>query len=576
MGREMPVLRPVFFIVCICLSLAVKAQTIFDDKKSEFLPVDTAFQIQNPILKNDTIIIGWLIEPGYYLYKDQLVFKSRSKNFDIQTTNIPVGSTVEDPLFGTVQVFEDNLTVFLEIGKASDAADIEIEVGYQGCAKKGLCYPPQKKNFLIINTASEGSDENSIYDNKNILMLAGTFFMFGVLLSFTPCVLPMLPILSSVILGLNRESVRISPVFLSAIYVVSMALTYAIFGAIVATVGEGVQSIISQELIILFLILFLVLMSVITLLDFSFSSLNKFNNRMIEYSKARWSGPFLTAAGMGSISAFVATPCVTPPLAAALAFILQTNSMTLGFVTLFFLGLGMGAPLMIVGSSFNFLIPKTGQWMLEIKFLLAFLLLGTAIWFAERLVSQFQILIFWSVFTVVSISFFAYRYLRHNNNLASRLVPTLAFIILLLNYGIAFFDSNNAKVLNAHEDRVFKGSLWLTKASIEEIADYVKSQDNKNEFVLIKFYADWCIECKHIENNILTDEEVIKKLNHFTLINVDVTEMIKEHKKLLKEYSLYGPPAFIVLKGKNLDFVRKSIGSINKEQLMDFLELVKH
>ena len=130
--------------------------------------------------------------------------------------------------------------------------------------------------------------------------------------------------------------------------------------------------------------------------------------------------------------------------------------------------------------------------------------------------------------------------------------------------------------MKPHEDRISKGSLWSTKSSIEEITDYVKSQDKKSEFVLIKFYADWCIECKHIENSILMDEEVIKKLNHFTLINVDVTEMIKEHKKLLKEYSLYGPPAFIVLKGKNLDFIRKSIGSINKEQFLSFLELVKH
>ena len=312
-------------------------------------------------------------------------------------------------------------------------------------------------------------------------------------------------------------------------------------------------------------------MAILTAFNFSFSIINKLNSRFIELSKVKSFGPLATASIMGSVSAFIATPCVTPPLAAALGYILQANSIILGFTTLFFLGLGMGAPLIVFGSSFNYLIPKSGKWMLEIKNLLAFALLGIAVWFLERILENSITFTIWTVYTLSTFIFFIVRFIKFRREKASQIVSLISIIALSFNYGIIFMNSN---YFPSFQTEVSDNSLagnWVDKASYESLIDYIKANQENHDAAIVKFYADWCIECKHVEKNILTDREVIEKLNQFVLINVDVTEMTNEQNDLLKKYQLYGPPAFVILDSNEFTIMKKSVGSIDKKSMLEFL-----
>ena len=385
----------------------------------------------------------------------------------------------------------------------------------------------------------------------------------------------MVPILSAVIIGL-KDGTNHNSLLLATLYVVSMALTYAAFGALVASVGDGVQTIVRQDYIIVFLVFFFVFMAILTAFNFSFSFINKINSRFIELSNVKSFGPLATASIMGSVSAFIATPCVTPPLAAALGYILQANSIILGFTTLFFLGLGMGAPLIVFGSSFNYLIPKSGKWMLEIKNLLAFALLGTAVWFLERILENSITFTIWTVYTLSTFIFFIVRFIKFRREKASQIVSLISIIALSFNYGIILMNSNYFSSFQTEvSDNSFAGN-WVDQTGYESLVNHIKDikVNQKNyDAAIVKFYADWCIECKHVEKNILTDREVIEKLNQFILINIDVTEMTNEQNDLLKKYQLYGPPAFVILDSNEFTIMKKSVGSIDKKSMLEFLSL---
>lgn len=567
-------LRCLLILTTLLAPFFCSAQFLFETKKPNFLPVDEAFSLQNPLLKNDTIIVSWQIAPGYYLYRDKLEFKSMGKNFSIQSVKTPSGQSIEDPQFGLVEIYKESVTALLKIKQLSKKEEIKLEVSFQGCAVAGLCYPPQQRELLVSRA---GNDESEIdfFGQENILVLTGTFFLFGLLLAFTPCVLPMLPILSAVIIGL-KNATNTSSSYLATAYVVSMALTYAIFGALVASVGEGVQTIVRQDYIIIFMALFFVVMAIVTVSNFSFSLTTKINSKFIELSRAKSFGPLVTASIMGSVSAFIATPCVTPPLAAALGFILQANSISLGFLALFSLGLGMGAPLILLGSSFNYLIPRSGRWMLEIKNLLAVILLGTAVWFLERILIQSTMFVIWTIFTLSAIIFFSIRFANYRREKAGQLVSIIALVVLLFNYGNTLLNNLNFS-LRYHEDMDNKNVMleWNSRNNIEDLFNYIRLNQKEHNVALVKFYADWCIECKHIENNILTDKEVVENLSQFILINIDVTEMTKDHNDLLKKYSLYGPPAFLILDSTELTVLKKSVGSLDKKSMLKFLRFNK-
>lgn len=565
----MPRLKTLFSLVLLLFSQVCLAQSIFENQKPNFLPVDEAFKLQPPIIKNETIIVSWLIESGYYLYRDKFGFEFNDQNITIQSVQTPSSQTIEDPQFGLVEIYKDSVTVLLEIKQRSKYEELELEISYQGCAMKGLCYPPQKRN-LLVSRSSQGISETALFGVKNIFALSGTFFIFGMLLAFTPCVLPMLPILSAVIIGL-KDGTNHNPLLLATLYVVSMALTYAAFGALVASVGDGVQTIVKQDYIIIFLVFFFVFMAILTAFNFSFSFINKLNSRFIELSKVKSFGPLATASIMGSVSAFIATPCVTPPLAAALGYILQANSIILGFTTLFFLGLGMGAPLIVFGSSFNYLIPKSGKWMLEIKNLLAFALLGIAVWFLERILENSITFTIWTVYTLSTFIFFIVRFIKFRREKASQIVSLISIIALSFNYGIIFMNSNHFPSFQTEVSDNSLAGNWVDKASYESLINYIKANQENHDAAIVKFYADWCIECKHVEKNILTDREVIEKLNQFVLINVDVTEMTNEQNDLLKKYQLYGPPAFVILDSNEFTIMKKSVGSIDKKSMLEFL-----
>ena len=272
-----------FLTTTFLISFLCSAQSIFESQKSDFLPVDEAFKLQAPLIKNETIIISWLIESGYYLYRDKFRFKFNDPNFTIQAVKIPSGQTIEDPQFGLVEIYNDSVTVLLEIEQRSKKEEIELEISFQGCAVKGLCYPPQKRN-LLVSRSDNGESEIDSVGTENVLVLTGTFFLFGLLLAFTPCVLPMLPILSAVIIGLKNKANN-SSLSLATAYVVSMALTYATFGALVASLGGGVQTIVRQDYIIMFLAVFFIAMAMVTASNFSFSLITKINSKFIELSK---------------------------------------------------------------------------------------------------------------------------------------------------------------------------------------------------------------------------------------------------------------------------------------------------
>ena len=549
------------------------------DTKQEFLAPDQAFKMSVSSLGNKQVQITWNISSGYYLYMGMFEFST-----DVETTNIinaemPDGLKKKDEFFGDVDVYYQSTYAKLTFDNISENTNLIIK--YQGCADAGLCYPPIKKTISLNEFSNnqsvfiKTSIANSQYTitqqltNQSIILNIFLFLFAGLLLSFTPCVFPMIPILTGIIVGQGQSISTRKSFLLSLTYVLSMALTYAIVGTIIAASGINIQASLQNPYVIgglasLFILLGLSMFNYITI------QLPKyFQNILINTSNSEKSGSYIGVGIMGSLSALIVGPCVTAPLIGALVYIASTNNYIIGATALFSLGIGMGLPLLVLGTSATKLMKKIGPYLEFVNRIFGVLFLVVAVWLIERVLSIHSSALLWSLLA----AFIALSLYKSKVKLGFMKIGVNVISIALITYSILQIYGLNVKkefdpILSFIEKESNVNFLKLDKTN-----EVFKSISESKNITMIDLWADWCVACKELDKYTFSDQRVYESLNKINVIKFDVTENNSDHSKFLSDYKIYGPPALMFFDNNGTEIkAARIVGFIDADKFLDKLE----
>ncbi|WP_419673228.1 protein-disulfide reductase DsbD [Aliarcobacter butzleri] len=548
---------------------------------NKVLEPEEAFKVK--FIKNeDSLNIKFELGKDIYLYHDKLQINIlKPQKIEItKELNIPKPVNYEE----FIVHFDDlNLTIPYNLLKSKvDSKEFEIELKFQGCSKAGLCYAPMsQKQILVLNTniqdevSTNINETDSIANNlkeKNLLLVLLTFFGFGLLLSLTPCVFPMIPILSSIIVGASKNETMTASrgFFLSLVYVLSMSVAYTIAGVIAGIFGANLQVALQNPYVLVIFALIFVALAFSMFGYFEIRLPQAIQNRVNKTTDGKEKQGILGIAIMGFLSALIVGPCVAPPLAGALVYIGQTGDAILGGLALFVMSLGMGVPLLLIGLGAGKFMPKPGGWMESITKIFGIVMLGVAIWLLDRVLNATIIIYLWALLLLGSAI-----YLKIYQHILAQLITVVIFILGVILFVGAISGATNPlnpleKFTSSKMTQVSDEKLIFKKVkNIQELELAIK---NSNKPVMLDFWASWCVSCKELEEITFQDEQVINKLQEFTLLKADVTENNDEDKALQKKFGVVGPPALIFWdKDKNEIQASRIIGYKNPK---DFLEIV--
>lgn len=543
---------------------------------SDFLPVDQAFVLSASSPTPDRISIRFDIADGYYLYRDKTRVVAPGEAAQLGKPRMPQGEVEHDEYFGEQVVYRDQFVADFPVVAITGTREVPLEVSYQGCADAGLCYPPTKKQLTVnlaamvpVATAAAAStttgpvrsETDALADrirNGSLLGVLATFFGAGLLLAFTPCVLPMVPILSGIIVGAGRDRPvsRGRAFSLSLAYVLGMALTYTIAGAAFAAAGQQAQAFFQKPWII---VLFAALFVVLALGMFGLFNLQvptAFQAKVADLSNRQRQGTLAGTAVMGALSSLIVTACVAPPLVAALAVIGQSGDVFRGAAALFALSIGMGAPLLLVGASAGRLLPRAGAWMDTVKAVFGVMLLAVAIWMLGRVLPGPLTLALWAALAFVSGHVLAVQGSR--DPARGTLLVRRGFGALAMVYGVLMLIGALAGRSDPLQPLAGLGSGGGSAAAVETahaefrriktVADLereVASASAAGRPVMLDFYADWCVSCIEMERYTFSDAAVQSELARAVLLQADVTANDAEDQALLRHFSILGPPTIV-------------------------------
>ncbi len=568
-----------------------------NDGMGELLPPEEAFKVDARLKDAQTLAVSYVIAKDYYLYRDKLKFVVKSPE-GVTTGNIvtPAPDVKEDPTFGRTEVFHKDFTAEVALSRPlKQGEELIVDAQYQGCSELGVCYPPTTRAFTLTasgEAASEtvsslpdtdaasaddaGSIERSL--NKGGLWVAiVAFFGFGLALSLTPCVFPMIPILSGIIAG-QKNVTHASGFFLSLAYVLGMAITYAIIGVIAAQSGTLLSNALQNPVA---LGIGAAIFVALALSMFGFYELqlpSALQSKLSETSNKLHGGHFTGVFGMGVLSALIVGPCVAPPLAAALAYIAQTGDSLKGGLSLFFLALGMGVPLLAVGLSAGTLMLKAGAWMNGVKYFFGVAMLGVAIWLISPFLPSWMVMALWSALLIISAI-----YLHALDALPAPVTGWKKFwkgvgvVLLIAGVGLllgalggsrdvlqplTIYQGVMGGPVGAPATSATQGSaLPFEKVKTgTELDERLAQAKAAGKPVMLDFYADWCVSCKEMEKFTFSDPRVQTRLKDATLLKIDVTGNTAADKELLQRFSLFGPPGLIFWNAQGLQSDYKVIG----------------
>jgi thiol:disulfide interchange protein DsbD len=535
---------------------------LFEDK---LLQPEQAFEFFASVKDDHTLHVNWRIAKGYYLYREKVQLELvNADGVTLGAYDIPRGAPKQDEAFGQVETFHDKLEFDLPLIRTSQAAQtVTLQAKFQGCADRGVCYPPMiKKTDLALPTAQQAnttelSEQDQIVQSLHKDSFAVTllsFFGFGLLLSLTPCIFPMIPILSGIIVGHGHRLSTGRAFLMSLSYVVASALTYTVFGILAALFGSNLQTAFQQPWIIgLFSAIFVAL----SLSMFGFYHLELPKSLQVKLhnsSEIHRDGSLLGAAIMGALSSLIVGPCVAAPLAGALIFIGQTGDAVLGGSALFALGMGMGVPLLLLGASAGKLLPKAGNWLNSTKAVFGVIMLAVAVWMLSRILPGNVIMILWAMLLVFpAIYLSAVDPLPENSSGWRKLWKGLGLMMLayglLLLIGFSLGNSNPLKPLQGlgvtTAQAAEPGLSFERVNSLAALEARIKQAAANHQPVMLDFYADWCISCKEMETYTFADPRVKQALKGYVLLQADVTKNSDDDKALLEKFSLIGPPAIL-------------------------------
>ncbi|RJE77860.1 protein-disulfide reductase DsbD [Pseudoalteromonas sp. MSK9-3] len=558
----------VFLFSLLWLSPIHASNNVLDSllapKQDTFLPVDEAFKFDFD-QQGNILFIGWDIEPGYYIYQKKL--EIIAKEAEIKIPDFADGEIIEDEFFGKTPVYFDSFSVVSKLSDIKD--DAVVKVRYQGCAEAGLCYPPEVITIpltKLVNTNAETSTGNNSApvaqdtttiggENKELsfaeqlaqqsfLTNLAIFFAVGVGLAFTPCVFPMFPILSSLIAGQQGLSTK-KAFRLSFVYIQGMAVTYAALGLVVAALGGQVQGYIQHPAVLISFSLLFVLLAMSMFGWYEIKLPSSMMNKLTSVSNKQQGGSYFGVFSMGVLSGLIASPCTTAPLSAALLYVAQSGDYVVGGVTLYVLSLGMGLPLLLLGTSGGKLLPKAGGWMEQVKTLFGFIMLVVPLILLERILDFDTILLLAAGLMAATALYLHYWQSTQTAGKLKTLLWASASVLLLVS------ALTTKHVLLPNQNTTVQSTDAVSKKEFNLIADLAALKTATNEandngqIAMVDLYADWCVACKEFEKYSFPAENVQAEFKHFSLLKLDLTETNETSIEIMEEYTVFGLPSIL-------------------------------
>ena len=553
--------RILLFLFFIFTALSTQAGLF--DKKPAFLPVDEAFQFSAAKSENqENVIVNWSIAEGYYLYQEKISVKlnqEENASFDVATFSISP-EDYNDPYFGLMKIFKKPVQAIFKASQPPLKAEDVVEIAYQGCTE-GFCYPPEVKEIKVAdlpiaqvaNTeqTSEKSTALSAQPKAEQDRLAESlfnskyavfgFFLLGLGLAFTPCVLPMLPLLSAIVIGQNQRPNMWRAFALSFVYVQGMALTYTLLGLIVAAIGLPFQVALQHPYVMIGLSIIFVLLALSMFGVFTLQLPSSLQTKLSLLSQQQKAGAFGGVFLMGMIAGLVASPCTSAPLSGALLYVAQSGDLFTGAITLYLLALGMGVPLILITLFGNKILPKSGMWMETVKKLFGFVMLALPVFLISRILPDEWTPRLWAMLGTAFFIWFAFQMPKNGTGWVFRILFLVAAMISVkpLQTWVWGETSTSSAVENKAVSHVeFK------KVKSEAELQQALAENNK-PLVMLDLYADWCVACKEFEKETFSDLSVQKAFGDMLLLQVDMTKNSEENRALMTKYKVLGLPTIL-------------------------------
>lgn len=562
----------------IALFICLFISSSFALESPEPLPADKAFVFSSYVGLGGEVIFLWTIAPGYYLYQDKLKITLAPTGFSHPIV-MPSPATIKDMMGDRHRVYMGTLKIATPTFFGNFSGPMTLTVSYQGCAVNGFCYTPIKKYFTVsalgahqitlektqaaMQTTNKPTEKNIF--SHNLFFIIASFLGLGLLLAFTPCVLPIIPILSTIILGQKKSSSALPAFILSVTYVLGMALTYAFAGMLIAWFGKSIQIYFQEPwVIVLFSVLFIVLaFSLFGLFDLRLPT--KLQHRLTQISMKQKGGTITGVFLMGCLSTLIVSPCVSPPLVGVLAYIAQTGNSLMGALALFSLGMGMGIPLLLIGTSLGRWLPKSGFWMDWIRKLLSLLMFGVALWMLSRVWSG-TLLFFVGALSLMLFGLYNIFYYQKDNPNRTFLKWMGSFIaccgiILLIQIPL------HASVLP---------SSFITVNNAATLNQELLSAKQNHQPVMIDFFAKWCGACVIMDETVLNREDVISALSSFKKIRMDITNNNAFDQAMMKQFNVIAPPVIIFIDREgNENLAARIVGEVDAKAFLKNLKIIE-
>lgn len=553
--------RILLFLFFIFTALSTQAGLF--DKKSAFLPVDDAFQFSAAKSDNqENVIVKWSIAEGYYLYQEKISVKlnqAETPSFDVPTFSISP-EDYNDPYFGLMKIFKKPVQAIFKASQPPLKAEDVIEIAYQGCTE-GFCYPPEVKEIKVADlpivqvTDTEKTSEKStalsaqpkaeqdrlaesLFNSKYAVF---GFFLLGLGLAFTPCVLPMLPLLSAIVIGQNQRPNMWRAFALSFVYVQGMALTYTLLGLIVAAIGLPFQVALQHPYVMIGLSIIFVLLALSMFGVFTLQLPSSLQTKLSLLSQQQKAGAFGGVFLMGMIAGLVASPCTSAPLSGALLYVAQSGDLFTGAITLYLLALGMGVPLILITLFGNKILPKSGMWMETVKKLFGFVMLALPVFLISRILPDEWTPRLWAMLGTAFFIWFAFQMPKNGTGWLFRILFLVAAMISVKPLQAWVWSESSAQ--SAVENKLVSHVEFKQVKSEAELQQALAG--NNKSLVMLDLYADWCVACKEFEKETFSDPRVQKTFGDMLLLQVDMTKNSEENRALMTKYKVLGLPTIL-------------------------------
>jgi len=551
------------------------------NNSADFLPVHEAFRLSLVDATPERIQLRFVGAEGYYLYRHRFQFKADDASVIIGDAQLPEGVQKTDEYFGEIEAYYGVLDINLPV-QNPDNRPFTLQVGYQGCADKGLCYPPETQSFRIAadgTPAAVGTSSDSDTTDTLSWRSVALFFLAGLGLTFTPCVLPMLPILSGVVLRGQTGGMR--SFLLSLAYVLPMAGGFALLGALMGVFGAelNLQARLQSPWILVPFAFFFVLFALAMFGLFELRLPQFLSSRLDRLAGNAKGGSFMGAALLGTVSSLLVSPCVSAPLAGALLYISASGDALGGGLKLFALGLGMGAPLVVFATGGGALLPKSGPWMLTVRNVFGVLLLAVAVWMLERVLPGSLALALWGLLAAGAALFLGT--LEFTSKTPRQKLAQLLGLVLLV-YALAAWvgalQGGSDPLRPLPRATLAAGSTaeaegWHTLSTPAALDAQLLAARAAGQPLMLDWYADWCISCKVIEREVFADPLIAPRLADYRLIRFDITDSNAEQRALLDRYKLFGPPAVLFFDGAGQEMNEiRVVGEITARQFTERLD----